>query len=113
MPLSLLQLGNLSGALTQDLKLDVFAKTVDINIKGAVFFVRAVTAVMATQEETTFTTSSRHGGATRSLGRGSIVLLGSVMSYIALPGMMNYTASKHAIIGITKSAGEFVSHLYC
>ncbi|KAL1846317.1 hypothetical protein Daus18300_014300 [Diaporthe australafricana] len=100
------QLGNISGAITSHLKLDVFTKSVDVNIKGAVYFVRAVTAAMATQEELTHTSSSRHGSTTRSLGRGSVVLLGSISSYITGPGMLNYTASKHAIIGITKSAGK-------
>ncbi|KUI52488.1 2-(R)-hydroxypropyl-CoM dehydrogenase [Cytospora mali] len=95
-------LGNISGAVTPHLKLDIFTKSVDTNIKGAVYFVRAVTAAMAAQDELMHV-SSRHG-STRSLGRGSIVLLGSVNSYIAAPGMLNYTTSKHAIIGITKSA---------
>lgn len=99
------QVGNISGAITPHLKLDVFDKTVDINIKGAVYFVRAVTAAMAAQDELVHV-SERHG-TTRSLGRGSIVLLGSVQSYVASPGMLNYTTSKHAIIGVTKSAGKY------
>ncbi|KAJ0106750.1 hypothetical protein J7T55_001274 [Diaporthe amygdali] len=98
------QIGNISGAITPNLKLDVFDKSVDINIKGAVYFVRAVTAAMAAQDELTHVSSSRHGNTTRSLGRGSIVLLGSITSYITGPGMLNYTTSKHAVIGITKSA---------
>lgn len=76
---------------------------VDVNIKGAVYFVRAVTSAMAKQEPLSFT--GRYG--TRSLGRGSIVLLGSANSYIAAPGMVSYTTSKHAILGIMKSAGKF------
>ncbi|KAK7699786.1 hypothetical protein SLS64_011398 [Diaporthe eres] len=97
-------LGNISGAITPHLKLDAFTQTVDVNIKGAVYFVRALSAAMATQDELTHVSNGRHGSTTRSLGRGSIVLLGSVMSYIAGPGMLNYTTSKHAIIGVTKSA---------
>lgn len=100
------QLGNISGAITPNLKLDVFTKSVDVNIKGAVYFCRAVTAAMAAQDERKHVSSSRHGKKERSLGRGSIVLLGSVNSYIAAPGMLNYTTSKHAIIGITKSVGK-------
>ena len=103
-------MGNISGAITPNLKLDVFTQTVDVNIKGAVYFVRAVSAAMATQEELTHVSSGRHGNTTRSLGRGSIVLLGSVSSYIAAPGMLNYTTSKHAIIGVTKSDGKLVHH---
>lgn len=75
---------------------------VDVNIKGAVYFVKAVTGAMAQQEPLSFT--GRHG--TRSLGRGSIVLLGSSNSYIGAPGMISYTTGKHAVLGIMKSAGK-------
>ncbi|OTA97948.1 hypothetical protein M434DRAFT_7575 [Hypoxylon sp. CO27-5] len=74
----------------------------DTNIAGAVRFVRAVMAAMAQQEPLTFPRTSRH--SSRSLGRGSIVLLGSISSLIGTPGMISYTTAKHAIIGITKSA---------
>lgn len=84
---------------------DVFSKTVDVNIKGAVYFVRAVTNAMAQEEPTSYT--SHHG--TRSLGRGSIVLLGSAQSYLCAPGMVSYTTGKHDIIGIMKSAGKYCS----
>ncbi|ROV87888.1 hypothetical protein VMCG_10296 [Cytospora schulzeri] len=93
-------ISNLSSAITPDLELDIFSRTVDINIKGAVIFIRAVTAAMAKQEPLSYT--SRHG--TRSLGRGSIIILGSVNSHVAVPRMLSYTTSKHAIIGIAKSA---------
>lgn len=86
----------------------MFAQTVDVNIKGAVYFVRAVSAAMAAQDELTHVSKGRHGDKARSLGRGSIVLLGSVTSYITGQGMLNYTTSKHAIIGVTKSAGESI-----
>lgn len=103
-----MQLGNISGAIAPHLKLDAFNQTVDVNIKGAVYFVRAVSAAMAAQDELMHVSSGRHGNTTRNLGRGSIILLGSVTSYIAGPGMLNYTTSRHAIIGVTKSAGNFV-----
>lgn len=101
-------MGNISGAITPNLKLDAFNQTVDVNIEGAVYFVRAVSASMAAQDELMHVSSGRHGNTTRNLGRGSIILLGSVTSYIAGPGMLNYTTSKHAIIGVTKSAGKFI-----
>ncbi|KAI1081228.1 hypothetical protein F5B20DRAFT_79686 [Whalleya microplaca] len=94
-------IGNISPALTPDLNVDVFSKTMDINIKGTLLCVRAVAKVMSRQEPLAYT-SSRHG--TRSLGRGSIVNLGSINSYMAAPGMSSYVASKHAVLGITKSA---------
>lgn len=73
----------------------------DINIKGTLLCVRAVSKAMSKQDPLTYT-SPRYG--TRSLGRGSIVNLGSVNSYMAAPGMSSYVASKHAVVGITKSA---------
>ncbi|KAL9591531.1 MAG: hypothetical protein Q9179_007629, partial [Wetmoreana sp. 5 TL-2023] len=93
-------IGNLSGAMTPNVKTDVFSKTLDTNIKGTLLCVRAVSKVMAAQEPLKY--EGRNG--TRDLGRGSIINLGSVSSYCAAPGMMPYTVSKHAIIGITKTA---------
>lgn len=101
-----MQLGNISGALAPNLKLDVFNKTIDVNVKGAVYFARAVTAVMAAQDEVEHTSSSRYGNTTRTLGRGSLIFLGSVASSVTSPGMLSYTTSKHAIAGITKSVGK-------
>lgn len=63
---------------------------------------RAVSKVMATQESLTY--ESRHGQ--RNLGRGSIVNLGSLSSFAGAAGMMAYTASKHAVLGMTKVAGK-------
>lgn len=64
--------------------------------------VRAVSKAMSVQEPLTH--EGRNGP--RSLGRGSIINLGSAYSYAASPGMLPYTVSKHAVIGITKAAGE-------
>lgn len=67
-------------------------------------FVRAVMGAMAQQEPLTFPGTGRHG--TRTLGRGSIVLLGSTNSLVAAPGMLSYTTSKHAVMGLAKAAGK-------
>ncbi|KAI1210836.1 short chain dehydrogenase [Annulohypoxylon truncatum] len=90
------------GSFTPALDLDVFSKISDTNITGAVLFVRAVMGAMAQQEPLTLPGTSRHGP--RSLGRGSIVLLGSTSSLLGSPGMISYTTAKHAIIGIMRSA---------
>lgn len=45
--------------------------------------------------------------ATRGTTRGSIVNISSVSSFIAVPNMVQYTTCKHAMIGITKTAGEW------
>ena len=88
--------------MTPNIKTDGFSHTIKTNVRGTMLCVRAVSKVMAAQEPLSYE-SRRYG--TRSLGRGSIVNLGSVNSYVAAPGMMPYTASKYAIIGITKTAG--------
>lgn len=94
-------IGNLSVALSPNIDADVFSRTLEINVRGTMLCVCAVSKAMAAQEPRSY--ESRRFG-TRSLGRGSIVNVGSVNSYVAAPGMMPYTTSKHAIIGITKSA---------
>jgi len=63
--------------------------------------VRAVSKAMLSQEPLYF--KGRH--AERSLGRGCIVNLASSASFVAGTGMMAYTTSKHAVMGITKVAG--------
>ena len=80
----------------------MFSRTLEINVRGTMLCVRAISKAMVAQEPLSY--ESRRSG-TRSLGRGSIINVGSVNSYVAAPGMMPYTVSKHAIIGITKSAG--------
>ena len=45
--------------------------------------------------------------------RGSIVNMASLASYAAMPGSSAYVASKHAVLGLTKTAGEFVRGAVC
>ncbi|KAI1820013.1 NAD(P)-binding protein [Xylaria intraflava] len=100
-------IGNISGAMTPNLNLAAFQQTVETNITGLVFCIRAVSQVMMEQEPLSYV--GRHG--TRSLGRGSIVNMASLNSYVAAPGMLPYTTSKHAVIGVTKSAAlDCVAH---
>ncbi|KAL1877438.1 hypothetical protein Daus18300_002424 [Diaporthe australafricana] len=42
-------------------------------------------------------------GSVRSVGQGSIVLVGSGASRRGVPGMAAYTASKHAVLGLTRT----------
>lgn len=55
---------------------------------------------MSRQEAPTYT--GRYG--TRTLVRGSIVLLGPLNSLVQAPGVFSYTIGKHAILGLMKSA---------
>jgi short-subunit dehydrogenase len=38
--------------------------------------------------------------------RGAIVMMGSAASYVATPRISQYNTSKHAVVGLVKSAGE-------
>ncbi|KAL4939886.1 hypothetical protein BDV06DRAFT_224606 [Aspergillus oleicola] len=106
-----LQMGNISGARTENLNVDVFDKTLVTNARGTMLVLRAVSAAMAKQESRTHQ-SPRHG-TSRSIGRGSIVVISSVNGIIAAPGMMPYTASKYAAIGVAKTAAfdNFDNHI--
>ena len=57
---------------------------------------------MATQAP--ITVQGRSGP--RDLGRGCVVVLASIASYIVGPKSAAYTSSKHAVLGLTKAAGE-------
>ncbi|KAL8669408.1 MAG: hypothetical protein Q9168_005995 [Polycauliona sp. 1 TL-2023] len=72
----------------------------NVNAKGVLTCVRAVSKAMVSQERRSIKTRS----GTRDIGRGSIVNLASACSYAALPGKVAYVASKHAVMGITKTA---------
>ena len=72
-----------------------------INGRGTMLFVREVSRAMKSQEPLSY--SGWYGP--RSLGRGSIVNLGSVNSRLGVAGKVPYTSSKHAVIAITKVAG--------
>lgn len=100
-------MGNISGATTENLKVDVFDKTVAVNVRGTMLVVSAVSKAMASQEPRIYQNSSARKPLTRSLGRGSIVTLASVNAFVPAPGMLSYTSSKHAVIGITKTAGKY------
>ncbi|KAL6717589.1 hypothetical protein ACLMJK_005504 [Lecanora helva] len=85
-----------------DSSLEDFDNVLNANAKGVLTCTRAVSKTMLAQAPRSVTT--RNG--TRDVGRGSIVNLGSANSYAALPGKVAYVASKHAMMGITKTAGE-------
>ena len=73
-----------------------------VNVMGTFNCVQAVTKVM--KEQSVATVSSR--GRAREVGRGVILNLGSCNSYIATRDIVQYTTTKHAVMGLTKNAGE-------
>lgn len=82
----------------------------DVNVKGTLLCVRAVSAQMKQQEARHF--SLRKSTPARSCGRGVIINLGSSNSYVATPNIVQYTASKHAVMGITRNAGAFHTQFF-
>src|SRR5689334_3103988 len=72
---------------------DMFDAVIGVNVKGVFLGLRYVLPVMLQQK------------------RGAIVNTASVAGLVASPGMPAYVASKHAVIGLTKTAaGEVARH---
>jgi NAD(P)-dependent dehydrogenase (short-subunit alcohol dehydrogenase family) len=69
----------------------VFDQVLAINVKGVFLGLRAVLPVMIAQKS------------------GAVVNTASVAGLVGTPGMSAYVASKHAVIGLTKSAAGEVA----
>lgn len=85
-----------------DASLEEFDRILDVNLRGTLICNRAVVKAMAKQEPRTFT--GRNGA--RDIGRGSIVNVGSMNPLAPLPGKIPYTASKHGVTAVTRTAGK-------
>ena len=72
----------------------------DVNLNGTFFVLRAAAKVMLKQERILSIIDGR------PLQRGSIVNFGSILGAVGVPLSTAYTASKHAVIGLTKTASE-------
>jgi NAD(P)-dependent dehydrogenase (short-subunit alcohol dehydrogenase family) len=70
---------------------DMFDQVMAVNVKGVFLGLRHVLPVMLKQ------------------GRGAVVNTASVAGLVASPGMPAYVASKHAVIGLTKTAAGEVA----
>lgn len=75
-------------------------RILDVNLTGTFYVLRAAAKIMLKQEPIL---SSIDG---RPLQRGSIVNFSSIQGTIAVPWSAAYTTSKHAVIGLTRSASE-------
>lgn len=75
-------------------------RILDINLTGTFFVLRAAARIMLKQEPII---SSIDG---RPLQRGSIVNFSSIQGVVGIPLSTAYTASKHAVLGLTRTASE-------
>ena len=75
-------------------------RILDINLTGTFFVVKAAAKIMLKQEPIR---SSIDG---RPLQRGSIVNFGSIQGVVGIELSTAYTTSKHAVIGLTRTASE-------
>jgi len=78
-------------APTHEYDEDMFDRVIAVNVKGVFLGLRHVLPVMIAQ------------------GRGAVVNTASVAGLVASPGMPGYVASKHAVIGLTKTAAGEVA----
>lgn len=75
-------------------------RILDINLTGTFFVLRAAARIMLQQDPIL---SSVDG---RPLQRGSIVNFSSIQGVVGIPLSTAYTASKHAVLGLTRTASE-------
>ncbi|CRG92460.1 hypothetical protein PISL3812_09520 [Talaromyces islandicus] len=83
-----------------DASMEEFDRFYRINVLGTMNCVKVVGAAM--RQQTPLMIQGRNGE--RNAGRGAIVNLGSANSYMATRGIVQYTTSKHAVLGITRNA---------
>lgn len=87
--------GGAAFAETQD-----WQRILNVNLTGTFFVLRAAARIMLKQEPIL---SSIDG---RPLQRGSIVTFGSIQAAVGIPLSTAYTAAKHGVVGLTKTASE-------
>ena len=75
-------------------------RVLDVNLNGTFYVLRSVAQIMLKQDPIL---SSIDG---RPLQRGSIVNIASILGQVGITMSTAYTASKHAVIGLTRTASE-------
>lgn len=96
-------------APTDEADLDEMNRFWKVNVMGTLNCIQAVSKVMKMQDVKTIT----NRGRMREVGRGVILNLGSCSSFMATPHIVQYTTSKHAMMGMTKNAGKHWRAVIC
>ncbi|OHE95089.1 hypothetical protein CORC01_09613 [Colletotrichum orchidophilum] len=81
-------------------KTEDWQRVLDVNINGTFYVLRAAAQIMLKQEPIL---SAIDG---RPLQRGSIVNFGSIQGVVGITLSTAYTTTKHAVIGLTRTASE-------
>lgn len=88
-----------------EVKTDDWHRVIDINLNGTFYVYRAAAKLMLEQEYLLSTVNQR------PLQRGTIVNISSICGVVGVPLSTAYCASKHAVIGLTRTASEdYASH---
>ncbi|KAI0475609.1 NAD(P)-binding protein [Xylariaceae sp. FL0804] len=77
-----------------------FLQTQNVNVNGTFLVLRAVTGIMKAQDAR----PNFPDHAARGRTRGAVVSLGSGLSVVASPFLAQYTTSKHAVVGLARTA---------
>ncbi|KAI1826124.1 NAD(P)-binding protein [Xylaria intraflava] len=85
---------------TADAVVSEFINTQNVNVNGTFFVLRAAMGIMRLQEPRPNFPDAPSRGNTR----GAVVALGSVLSIGAAPYFTQYTTSKHAVLGMVRTA---------
>ncbi|ROT38903.1 NAD(P)-binding protein [Sodiomyces alkalinus F11] len=93
-------IGAQEGVDIAGISLAEFQRFLDVNTTGMFLVTREASILMRAQEPLPVSISSPG----RGVSRGSIVNLGSGCSVIATPGILPYTTSKHAVLGLCKNS---------
>lgn len=80
---------------------EVFQRTMNINVTGTWNMGTEALQRMSRQDD--IEAQGPFPGAKRSVGQGSIVNVGSGASLRGVAGLAVYSASKHAVLGLTRS----------
>ncbi|OTB01302.1 hypothetical protein M426DRAFT_323573 [Hypoxylon sp. CI-4A] len=79
---------------------DDFKHLMEVNVHGTFLVTKEVSAKMKVQEPKQLHPTSPERGMTR----GTIVNIASLLSYMPLPGYVQYITSKHAVMGLSRTA---------